>query len=364
MSKKDFQNGFALGLASKGKISQKLIKGDSKVSGIFSPKERWTEDSFVKNYAKVNSDVYYPVQLPLPNNEITEKDIFYIPEDSSFKNSTVFNEITIDNKTEGVYYKNASDDKYKFISDFKEKNALKFKYIDDPNSSPLDYPAYIAESSKIISLEERQIYRVTIDEGTSNEFVEFIYTASPSLGSVSFFDGMFWILPKEDGEGTMFMSYEERFLGTHTLKIEKRKIDSYPRYCIRIYDDCLIIDILDIFLEGEHTFEVINEQGENISNTSRKIEIQERLPGQYSGVLWDSTYRVYKALQTGEKLTFKLKDASGKEILSSSNVKKSQLSGYAEGTPEGPEGVVVLPNGKVIITCYCWGNEYIYPGVG
>ena len=64
-------------------------------------------------------------------------------------------------------------------------------------------------------------------------------------------------------------------------------------------------------------------------------------------------------IKNGEKVTFKLIDPLGEEIISSSITKKSQISAYREYTVENSETTTSLT--KATVECYCWGNEYISP---
>ena len=355
MNKIDFQNGFIAGFSSKGKVIQKQVKANGEIDSVTSPVYALPISENLSSNCAAKTGLYYPVTLP---QEYEVQAVYY-----SLENNSDLTQTEVSEYTEGLYYKYTSDEEYSLVADFLGEDSLNFNYVTDTSQILVDYPCYVANLPKGINWKSNSVYLVVIDEGTDDELIEYMYTMLleselPYVGGRTFLNEPFMIVPLEEG-GEVFYAFNDSFLGQHTVKIMERKKDSYPRYAIRINDtvDWLSVDILNKISEENYTVKLINSEETILEE--RMIELTEKAPGQWSGMIYNGFYNIYQMIKNGEKIIFKLINSEGVEIISSSITKKSQISAYREYTVENPE--TTIPLEKITIDCYCWGNEYISP---
>lgn len=342
MSKIDFQNGFALGFASKGKIIQKTIHADSSIVSVMAP--IYIEDAKAEITYKdvsISSGLYYPVKLP---QEYVEGATYYTLEN----NQPVIAEVN--NTTEGTYYRyseeiiNNDSGEIVTIADFSGENTLEFVLNEDLGG------LYATQFSLDAPLENNTVYTIIIDEGLENE------TSEKLFGAINEDSGMLMGLsanPNQNNIALMQVADNEYILASldgtlmdsHTIKILKDTNDMSESYVVRLFDDeKLDIVATNLSTDKNYTVSITNSSGGLLYSDNETFETTS---GMFGMVDYDiDRGETYEALSSGEKCTLQIIDNSDNSVvISSSDVIKSQVT-FMGGT---------------VCECYCWGNENIVP---
>lgn len=341
MSKIDFQNGFALGLASKGKVIQKTIHADSSIVSVVA--QVFIEDVAAEITYKdvdISTGLYYPVKLP---DSYVEGVTYYILEN----NQPVI--VEVDNNTEGTYYRYSEEvinndlGEVVTIAEFSGENTPEFVL----NSDVGDDGLYATSLSLSENLEPNTIYTFVFDEGTPNEGIEKVFPVGEdgSLMALSSYPNKYNIAIMQMGENEyLLVSMDGTLVGSHTVKILKDTNDMSERYVVRIFDNEKLDIVAMDLSEGNYNVSITNSSGDVLYNSN---ELFEEVVGMNGMVDYDfDRGETYEVLSSGEECTLQIVDNSDNSVvISSSNVVRSQVTFM----------------GGDVYECYCWGNENIIP---